>query len=433
MSVEIQDVVQGSPAARKGIGPGDILVSINGHGIEDVLDYQFYATDQKLRLVLTKAGGKTRRVTLRKEEYEDTGLLFETYLMDEKKHCKNKCIFCFIDQMPKGMRESLYFKDDDVRLSFLQGNYITLTNLSQQDVDRIIRMHISPINVSVHTTNPQLRVQMMKNPAAGEALRYLRQLAEGGVRLNCQLVLCPGINDGEELVRTLEDLARFLPQIDSIAAVPVGLTKHRGGLYEIQGYDRESALRVIETIADFQCRFIHEVGQRVVYASDEFFLQAGLPLPQDDYYGDYPQLENGVGMCTLLKTEFEAALRDCTWEGRSSVSLATGAAAYPLISALAERAMERYPGARIRVYQIDNECFGNSITVAGLLTGGDILSQLKGKELGETLLLPQVTLRAGTDVFLDDLTVGELSRALGVPVRMVENDGAALLDAMLSR
>ena len=431
MSVKITGVSAGSPAARARLRPGGELTAINGHLIHDVLDYRFYMMESVLRLDVAPAGGGVRRVRVRKGEYEELGLEFETYLMDRKHSCRNKCIFCFVDQTPPGMRETLYFKDDDERLSFLFGSYITLTNLSDEEIGRIVRMHISPINVSVHTMNPELRVKMMGNPSAGRVLGALRTLADGGIALNTQLVLCPGINDGDELRRSLDELERLFPAVQSIAAVPVGLTRFRDGLYPLRPYTPEEARQVIDAVHAYAERWERERGERIAYPADEFFLLAGMELPGNEYYGAYPQLENGVGLLTLLEEEFRAALDDTVPAARlgREVSVATGEAAYPLLSRLMREA-ERRLGIRVHVYCVYNEFFGRTVTVAGLLTGQDLSAQLRGRELGEELLLPAVTLRHERDRFLDDVTIEQLEAALGVPVRLVENSGEALLAAL---
>lgn len=432
MAVTVTGVDEGSIAERHRIEAGDKIVSINGHLIGDVLDYRFYMTDSLLQIGLACQNGRERKVRVRKEEYEDLGLQFETYLMDRKHTCKNKCIFCFVDQTPKGMRETLYFKDDDERLSFLFGNYVTLTNMSLEEIERIIRMRISPINVSVHTMNPSLRVKMMKNPNAGNVLSYLPKLAAGGIKLNTQLVLCPGINDGDELRRSIEELGALFPQLESIAVVPVGLTRYREGLPELSPYTREGAREVIATVHEYGERWLRERGDRLVYPADEFFLAAGYELPPYEYYGEFPQLDNGVGLLPLLEHEFFEALENPPSLARErAVSIATGEAAYPLIAALAAAAQEKVAGLRVHVHKVVNDFFGHTVTVAGLLTGQDLMRQLGGKALGEELLLPQVMLRHEQDRFLDDVTVGQLEEALGVPVRTVPNDGYELLDALI--
>ncbi|MBR6784750.1 MAG: DUF512 domain-containing protein [Clostridia bacterium] len=432
MAVRITAVQDGSLAQKKRISAGDCLVSVNGNAVRDVLDYRFYLNDEKLRLVLKSADGKSRVVTVIKDEFEDIGLEFETYLMDKQQHCKNKCIFCFIDQLPKGLRESLYFKDDDSRLSFLFGNYITLTNMSDEDIDRIIKMHISPVNISVQTMNPDLRVKMMLNPHAGESLRFIDKLAKGGILLNTQLVLCPGINDGKELEFSLQKLGELYPEVQSIAAVPVGLSDHREGLYPLEAYTPETAGEVIDIIDRFNAEFEKKHGEIIAYAADEFYLKAGRKIPDADYYNGFPQLENGVGMWALLESEFIQALDECeTKEKNRRVTVVTGQAAYPLIRSLADKAEDKINGLDVNVVEAKNKLLGKMITVSGLLCGKDIADALEGVDLGEELLIPPNCLRSEGDMFLDDMTVEELSQKLGVKVSANGTGGDDLLFAML--
>lgn len=428
--VTINNVIPDSPAYKCGAQKGDILVKINGHPVSDVLDYMFYAAENNVDLEIRRNSSVIHLKT-EKGEYDDLGLEFETFLMDCKQSCQNKCVFCFIDQMPPGMRDTLYFKDDDARLSFLQGNYVTLTNLNQNDIDRIIRMKLN-INVSVHTTNPELRVRMMNNRFAGEKLDYIRQLAENGIKLNCQIVCCPGLNDGAELRRSLSDLGELMPNISSMAVVPVGLSKFRDGLYPLTAFTKETAGETIDIIEEFQAEFLRKFGTRTVFPSDEFYLIAEREIPSAEEYEDYPQYENGVGMVRSLTNEFMDAL-DCTEnENRQRhVSIATGYSAADTIRSLAEAAEKKFDGLRCSVYAIRNDFFGESITVAGLITAQDLIAQLKNKELGEELLISSAMLRKDSDVFLDDLTVPEVSHELGVPVTAAENSGYDLLDAIL--
>lgn len=433
MPVLIQSVTDRSPAALAGIKAGDTLLSIDHNAIQDVLDYRFYMTSTTLSLSLLR-GGKPYTAAIAKEEYQDLGLEFETYLMDRQLSCKNKCVFCFVDQMPPGMRKTLYFKDDDSRMSFLFGNYITMTNLKDEDIDRIIRMHISPVNVSVHTTDPELRVQMMKNPAAAPSLRYLRRLCDAGIRVNTQLVLVPGCNDGKALERTLRDLGELLPNLQSIACVPVGLTRYRDGLPKLRPFTKEEALDTVSTIHRFADGLEKSYGERVAYPSDEFFLRAELDIPASDYYGEFDQLENGVGLIALLRDDFaRAADDDLSRNANADLSVITGAAAFPLLQALAAQVMEKQPGVRVSVYPVINRFFGETITVAGLVTGQDILEQAAGKPLGQRVLIPSVMLRHEGDRLLDDMTLEELAQGLGVPVLPVNNDGWELYDAMTGR
>lgn len=432
MPVKISAVEEHSYAEKAGILAGESIVSINGNVIKDVLDYRFYMTDRNLAVELLDKDGNTRKVEIKKPQYADLGLDFETYLMDKEHCCKNKCIFCFIDQMPPNMRETLYFKDDDSRLGFLFGNYITLTNLDDEDIDRIIKMHLSPINVSVHTTNPRLRVEMMKNPRAAESLEYLKRLADAGIALHIQLVLCPGINDGEELVRTFADLSELGPSVESVVCVPVGLTKYREKLPKLVPYDANGAKKVIETVDLFREKMRAERGIAVAYAADEFFIKAGLPLPEYEYYDDFTQLEDGVGLCTLLKHEFyEAFDYFPPSEYNRRVTVPTGKAAYSTIKELANAAESRYKGLKVDVLAMENNFFGELITVTGLLTGGDIAAQLKGRDNGDAVLICESTLRYEHDKFIDDTTPEYVEHELSVPVLMVPNDGYKLLCAML--
>ena len=433
MAVKITGIVPGSPAAKAGIQPGDVLISINKNPIVDVLDYRFYMTDIHLELLLHNEAKELRTVSVRKGEYDDLGLEFETYLMDKQMGCRNKCIFCFVDQTPKGMRPSLYFKDDDTRMSFLFGNYTTLTNLKDGDIERIIKMHISPINISVHTTNPELRVEMMGNPSAGEKLRYIKMLTDGGIKVNSQLVLCPGINDGEELERSIRDLSALCPNLQSIAVVPVGITKHRDGLYPLRTFTAEEAKRVVEITERWGDKLGEEQESRIVYASDEFYLLAGLPIPEPEFYGDFDQLDNGVGLMALLKQEFRAAMMQAgEFQEEKHITIATGELAYPMLCEFAQQVMERYPMVRISVEKIVNDFFGHSVTVAGLVCGQDLIAQLKGKELGSELLIPSTMLRHEQDRFLDDVTREEVEEALSVRLTTTENDGFDLLEKILS-
>lgn len=430
MAVTVERVLAGSPADKKKIRAGDRLISINGHPVEDVLDYRFYLTEEKLTLSV-QTPKKTRTVHIRKPEYEDIGLEFETYLMDRQHSCRNNCVFCFIDQMPKGMRESLYFKDDDSRLSFLFGNYITLTNLSEHEIDRIIQMHISPINISVHTTNPDLRCRMMNNRFAGETLSVLRRFADAGIRMECQLVLCPDWNDKEELERSLHDLAVLSPAVESVAVVPVGLTKYREGLTPLRLFTEEEAGAVIDTVLTFGDQMLAATGSRVVYPADEWYIRANRPIPDEGFYEDFSQLENGVGMIALLRTQFEEALETVTGTAAGTDTvIATGMAAAPFLRELSEKAAVKFPKLRVRVVPVRNDFFGESITVAGLVTGQDLKAQLKGVSC-ERILIPEVMLRREGDRFLDDVTPQEIEKELQTPLEVVPVDGAALLEALL--
>ena len=433
--VPITDVLPRSRAAKAGISAGDVLLSINGREINDVLDYRFYLAEREITLTVRR-GEDTLDFHIRKQEYDDIGLDFETPLMDKKHSCENKCVFCFIDQLPKGLRSSLYFKDDDSRLSFLHGNYVTLTNLRDADIQRIIDMRISPVNVSVHTTNPELRVRLMKNKRAGEVLGYLRRLADAGISLCCQIVLCKGLNDGEELTRTMHDLATLSPALESTSIVPAGLTKFRDGLYPLEPFSAEECAAVIRQVNTFGDACLAAYGTRLFFPADEFYIQAGLPLPDDDFYEGYTQIENGVGMLTDMKTGFSYELERAEDYARAfraprTVSVATGYAAYAQIRELCQTLEATFLGLTVHVYPVENRFFGERITVAGLLTATDLTEQLTGKPMGETLFFPASALRAEGDIFLDDRSPEDLSRALGVPARPLGSDPAEFIGAIL--
>ena len=424
MAVKIDAVAENSPAFKKGIQGGDKILTINGNEIIDVLDYRFYQNEKRLKIKVESENGKVKTVRINKGEYEELGLEFEEYLMDKQRSCKNKCIFCFIDQLPKGMRDSLYFKDDDSRLSFLFGNYITLTNLTEHEISRIIKMHISPVNISVHTTNPELRCKMMNNRFAGECLDILKRFDEAGIAMNCQLVLCPDYNDGDELKRSLADLME-LPNVQSVACVPVGLTKYRENLTDIRSYDKKSAEMVLDIIEEFAVQYKERYSVRKVYGADEFYLKAQREIPESSFYGDFDQLDNGVGMWSLFKQEAldTIFIDDLSCDGKKRTAV-TGTAAYPLISEIAKLTKAKHEKLDVDVIEIKNEFFGESITVAGLVTGSDIIKQLKDRPLGEELLIPSVMLRHENDMFLDSVTVEDVEKALKVKIVITENDGA---------
>ncbi len=430
----IQKVLPGSIAEEMGLEPGDAVLRVNGQEIDDIFDYQFLVQDEYIEVAVRAKGGEECVLEIEKDFGEDLGLEFENGLMDEYRSCHNKCIFCFIDQMPKGMRDTLYFKDDDSRLSFLQGNYVTLTNMSEHDIDRIIRYRLEPINISFQTTNPELRCMMLHNRFAGEALKKADRLFEAGIEMNGQIVLCRGINDGTELERSISDLMGYLPYLTSVSVVPVGLSDFREGLYPLESFTKEDAEAVIDCIELFQKEAMEKCGLHFVHASDEWYLLAERELPEAERYDGYLQLENGVGMLRLLMDEFEEALegeRERQKEPAGEISIATGKLAYPVIAQMARQVEELYPALKIHVYEIINHFFGEKITVSGLLTGQDIMGQLRGKKLGERLLLPVNMLRSETDVFLDDVTVGEVEKTLQVPVDIVKSSGYDLLSCML--
>ena len=432
---KIASVDPHSPADRAGLKPGETLTHINGHPIVDVLDYKFYSYDPRLELTLAGPDGGSRTVRVRKEEGADLGLNFETYLMDRARSCANRCIFCFVDQMPPGMRKTLYFKDDDARLSFLMGNYITLTNLSQREIQRVIDLRISPINISVHATDPELRTAMLKHPRAGECLDIMGRFAQAGIEMNCQIVACPGVNDGPALERTLTDLAALYPAVTSVAVVPVGVTKFREGLCQIAPYTREQAAALLEQVEGFAAAFREKHGTSLAWCSDEFYLLAGRALPDKSYYEDMDQLENGVGMLRLLLHQAELAMDDeLSGEAPPPFSVATGVSAAPFVEEIVDNLRKACGNIKGMVYPIVNRFFGETITVSGLITGTDLLEQLKGRDLGQRLLIPDNMLRSGEQVFLDDVTVEQLEEALGVNVIPIPADsGFDLVDAILGR
>lgn len=428
----IEDVRPGSIAEELGIEPGDILLEIDGQVIEDIFDYQFYVESEELLVVIRKANGEEWELEIEKDVDEDLGIDFGKGLMDEYHSCHNKCIFCFIDQMPKGMRDTLYFKDDDSRLSFLQGNYVTLTNMSDHDIDRIVYYHMEPMNISFQTMNPDLRCKMLHNRFAGEALKKVDRFYEAGIHMNGQIVLCKGVNDGAELDFSIRELTKYLPYLQSVSVVPVGLSKYRDGLFPLEPFDKEDAKKVLDLIHGWQEKVCQEYGIHFIHASDEWYILAGQPFPPAEQYDGYLQLENGVGMMRLLLDEVKEEMENRTGDDRKhTVSLATGLLAAPVIQQIADQLCEKYPNVTIHIYPIVNEFFGEKITVSGLLTGQDLKKQLTGKELGKQLLLPCNILRTGYDVFLDDVTVGELEKSLQVNINIVKSSGRALIEALL--
>ncbi len=433
----VKQIEHGSIAQEMGIEPGDSLLAINGQEIQDIFDYRYLVQDDYIEVLVRKPDGEEWLLEIDKDYDDDLGIIFENGLMDEYRSCHNKCIFCFIDQMPGGMRKTLYFKDDDSRLSFLQGNYVTLTNMSDEDVERVIRYHLSPINISFQTTNPELRCMMLNNRFAGRALAQVRKLYDAGIRMNGQIVLCKGVNDGAELERSISDLTAYLPYLESVSVVPVGLSKFRDGLYPLEPFGTEDARQVLQCIHKWQDKIYPEYGLHFVHASDEWYILAKEELPEAGRYDGYLQLENGVGMLRLLKEEFEEAMTRVKKEREKyagcggKLAVATGMLAYPFIAEMARRMTEEFPELDIRVYGIVNEFFGERITVSGLLTGQDIIGQLHGRELGGRLLLPQNVLRSGEDYFLDDVTVGEMEKALQVKVDIVKSSGHDFVYAVL--
>lgn len=428
----IREVKRGSIAEELGVVSGDELLRINGKKILDVFDYEYLVNDENITLLIQKENGEEWELEIEKEYDADLGLVFSDSFMDVYRSCKNKCIFCFIDQMPPNMRETLYFKDDDARLSFLQGNYITMTNLSKEDVERICTYRLSPINISVHTMNPKLRCKMLNNRFAGESLKILDRFYEEGLTMNGQIVLCKGYNDKEELNQTIEKLSNYLPYLQSVSVVPVGLTKYREGLTKLEKFTKEDAKEVIKQIETWQKKLLRLYGTRMVHASDEWYLTANLPIPSAEQYEGYLQLENGVGMVRLLLDEFMETLNTLSGDEKMrQCSLATGVLIAPVLQKLVDCLCEKYPNTKIKIYAVENDFFGHDITVAGLLTGKDLIVQLKGKPLYDILLLPSALLRAEEEVLLDDITVKELETTLQTPIRIVKSGGAQLIEAIL--
>lgn len=428
----IRSVEDGSIARELGVEPGDCLISINDKEIEDVFDYHYLVNDEELVLLILKPDGEEWELEIEKDYEEDLGIEFEQGLMDEYRSCRNKCMFCFIDQMPKGMRETLYFKDDDSRLSFLQGNYITLTNMSDHDIDRIVQYHLEPINISFHTTNPELRCKMLHNRFAGDALKKVQTLYEGGITMNGQIVLCKGINDGEELERSIRDMTAYLPHLQSVSVVPVGLTKFRDGLYPLEPFTKEEAKEVLAIIHRWQKKIYEEYGTHFIHAGDEWYILAGEEMPEEERYDGYLQLENGVGTTRLLQNEFQEAFEKLSGDDRETeISLATGKLAYPYLKRMIETLQTKYPNVIVHLYEIRNDFFGELITVAGLITGQDLKAQLSGRPLGSRLLLPCCMLRNGEEVFLDDVTLDQLKEALQVQIDIVKSSGQDLIEAVL--
>lgn len=432
MAVKIFDVTTGSHADKAGIKKGETLLSINSNEIVDVLDYRFYQVNRKLTLEVEDENKNVRTIEMTKGEYEEIGLEFETYLMDKQHSCRNKCIFCFIDQLPKGMRESLYFKDDDSRLSFLFGNYITLTNITEHEIDRIIKMHISPINVSVHTTNPELRCKMMNNRFAGDTLKYLKRFADAGITLNCQIVSCPGINDGDELVRTLTDLENL--GVNMTAIVPVGLTRYRENLYPLVPYNKETAGQTIDIIEKMGDECVKKHGRRIFFPGDEFYLLAEREIPSPEFYEDFSALEDGIGMIAYLTDDVGWKLEELDADESlcHKVTIACGEGVFPYMKRIMSMINEKFPNITINTRAIKNNFFGGGVNVSGLVTGGDLIDQLRGDDLGDRLIIPSSMLRFENDLFLDDVSTDDVERELGVTLVPINNNGNDLVEAVIA-
>lgn len=430
-NTEISYVEPGSLAESAGLLPGDKIAKIDGHEIHDILEYRYLISEPEVVLEVIKADGATEIITV-ENDYEDLGIEFCEALIAEAKSCKNKCIFCFIDQLPKGMRKTVYFKDDDTRLSFLQGNYVTLTNVSDEELSRIIAMHISPINISVHTTNPELRVKMLKNPNAAKIFDIMKMLAAHGISMNCQIVLCPGYNDKAELDRTISDMTSLYPYVLSCSIVPVGLTKCREGLCELTPFDKNSSLETVRQIEKYQKKFRKEYGINLIYLSDEFYINAGLPIPLPSEYDGFPQIENGVGLIASMQEEFDEAIKLVkNKDYKRNVAIATGEIAYEFINTLSERLMAVCQGLKITVFPIKNNFFGGGVNVTGLVTGSDIIRVIPDASDFDELLISECMLRSGEDIFLDDITLSELSQKLGVKITPTPNDGYAFIEKIL--
>ncbi|MBS6396509.1 MAG: DUF512 domain-containing protein [Clostridiales bacterium] len=428
----ISSVVPGSIAEEMEIEPGDVLVSVNGQTPEDVFDYRYLMNEEEVLVLIRKPDGEEWELEIEKEYEDDLGLEFENGLMDEYRSCRNKCIFCFIDQLPPGMRDTLYFKDDDSRLSFLQGNYLTLTNMSEHEIDKIIYYKLSPINISFQTTNPELRCRMLNNRFAGEIFGKVKRLKDAGIVMNGQIVLCRGVNDGEELERSIRDLTAYMPQLQSVSVVPVGLTRYREGLYPLEPFTREDACRVLDTVHRWQEELFRKYGNHFIHAGDEWYILAGRQMPGPDTYDGYLQLENGVGMVRLLSDEVEEALSECAGDSRRrSMTIATGELAAPFLEEHVERIQEKYPEIQVQVIPVRNDFFGERITVAGLVTGRDLIRQLEGRELGGRLLISCHMLKDGETVFLDDVSVDEVEKTLQIKVSIVESSGNDFVNAIL--
>lgn len=436
-AVVVRDVLPGSIAEEVGIEPGDSIVSINGEEIRDIFDYRFLAANEELTLEVLKKDGEVWEIEMEKDEYEDIGIEFETSMIDEAKSCTNRCIFCFIDQLPKGMRETLYFKDDDSRLSFLTGNYVTLTNMRDEDIARIIKYRMSPINISVHATNANLRVFMLKNRFAGNIMDRIRKLTDSGIVVNCQIVLCRGINDGEELQQSISDLTELYPGVRSISIVPVGITAHREGLEKLTPFDAEASGAVVAQVEGWQSRLLELHGSRVVYLADEFYISAHRSIPGHEHYEDFPQIENGVGLIALLNYEFNQYMEELdpslsfAPQSLRQVSIATGVSSYTFIKDMGEKLEQRFKNLKVNTFDIKNRFFGENVTVTGLLTGRDIIAQLKGKDLGQELLLCRSMLRSGEEVLLDDYSIKDIEDELNIKISIVENDGRDFIRKIL--
>ena len=431
MAIRIDRVDAGSEAEALGLAGGDELLSVDGNELNDTLDYDFYTDSKSFHLKARVADG-IREWDVRREERGPFGCDFSTYLGDQKHSCSNHCMFCFIDQLPPGMRESLYFKDDDERLSFLFGNYITLTNITEHEIDRIIKMHISPINVSVHTTNPELRCKMMNNRFAGDTLKYLKRFADAGITLNCQIVSCPGINDGDELVRTLTDLENL--GVNMTAIVPVGLTRYRENLYPLVPYNKETAGQTIDIIEKMGDECVKKHGRRIFFPGDEFYLLAEREIPSPEFYEDFSALEDGIGMIAYLTDDVGWKLEELDADESlcHKVTIACGEGVFPYMKRIMSMINEKFPNITINTRAIKNNFFGGGVNVSGLVTGGDLIDQLRDDDLGDRLIITSSMLRFENDLFLDDVSTDDVERELGVTLVPVNNNGNDLVEAVIA-
>lgn len=430
-NARVKEVLIGSIADEAGIETGDIIVNVNGERFKDILEFIFLVSDEDIELEVLKSDGTCEYISIYNEEYEDLGIVFENPMIDKPKACRNNCIFCFIDQLPKGLRKTLYFKDDDLRLSILQGNYITLTNMLDDDIDRVVRFRLSPVNISVHTTNPKLREEILRNKNAGKINEYITRLHNSHITMNCQIVLMRDINDRIELDRTIRDVAFLYPYVKSVSVVPVGITRYRQGKYDLVPFDKASAMEVIAQVTAWQRKLFKKFGSRVVYLADEFYILAGVEIPQHDHYEDFPQIENGVGLIASMENEFLEGLKHIDSSksyDEKKVSIATGFASFEFIASLCLRLKEKIKGLNINVYPIKNTFFGENITVSGLITGSDLIEQLKGNYLGDKLFIPAVMLRSERDIFLDDIRIEQIEKELNIKVEIVNNDGYEFIE-----
>lgn len=430
--IYIKDILPNSIAEEMEIEAGDYLLTINDTEIKDILDYKYQIFDEYIVVTIEKANGEIWDLEIEKEENEDLGLVFEEQLIDKPRSCANKCIFCFMDQLPPKVRETLIFKDDDFRLSFMTGNYVTFTNSSYKDLDRIIKYHLSPINISVHATDPEVRKMMLNNKNAGIILDYIKYLTDSGIKVNAQIVLCPGINDGEILDKTISELSAFYPNLLSIAIVPVGLTKHREGLFELKGFTPESSSKLIDQVESWQAKFYDKYEDNLVFCADEFYVKANREVPDCTKYGNFEQLEDGIGLMSYFTMDFNKSLMKYNPRKiEKTVSVATGKSAYKFIREKADILEQTFEGLKINVYAIENLFFGPEITVTGLITGGDLIEGLKNKELGDYLVIDQKMLKEDADIFLDNLSLEDVKKNLNIQIVKSDSFGEGFIKSII--